>query len=86
MGEPIKSFRHGCCSASVFVNIRKISGVDVKMKDIVLQRNYKDRAGKWQGTNSFSVNELPKVLVAAQKAYDFITASTNNNEQNSTMN
>ena len=75
MSQPEKNFKQGCCSASVFVNEISRNGKTMEVKNVVLQRSYKDRNNKWQSTNSFGANELPKVIVAATKAYDYLTAT-----------
>jgi len=38
-----------------------------------MQRNYKDKEGRWAKANSFRVNDIPKAIVALQKAYENLT-------------
>jgi len=33
---------------------------------------YRDKAGQWQGTNSLSINDLPKAITALQQAYEYL--------------
>ncbi len=40
------------------------------MKTVVLQRTYKDKDGSFKHTTSFAVNDIPKALLALEKAYD----------------
>jgi len=35
---------------------------------------YKDKTGQWQGTNRLSLNDLPKAILALQKAFEYLTA------------
>ena len=74
MAQPEKVFKQGCCSASVFVNTIDKDGRQINVRSVSLQRSYKDRDGKWQTTSSYGVNELPKLIMAATKAYDYLTA------------
>jgi hypothetical protein len=42
---------------------------------VSLQRSYKDRNGEWKRTHSFRQNDLPKALLALQKAFEHIALS-----------
>ena len=74
MAKPEKTFRQGSCSASAFVNGIKKNGKDIEMKKVSVQRSYKERDGSWKNTNSYGVNDLPKLALVASKAYDYLTA------------
>lgn len=74
MAQPEKTFRQGACSASIFVNGINKNGKDIEIPKVALQRGYKDKDGNWQTTNSYGINDLPKLIVAANKAYDYLTA------------
>jgi len=73
MTQPEKSFRQGACSASIFANEIEKNGKPILMPKVSIQRRYKDKSGKWQSTNSYGINDLPKLIVAASKAYDYLT-------------
>jgi hypothetical protein len=38
----------------------------------VLEVRYRDKAGNWKGTNSLSLNDLPKAILALQQAYEYL--------------
>ena len=38
--------------------------------NVTLQKGYKDKEGVWKNTGKLRVNELPKAILALQKAYD----------------
>jgi hypothetical protein len=42
---------------------------------VTLQRNYKDRNGEWKTTHSFRQHDLPKALLALQKAFEHLSMS-----------
>lgn len=74
MAKPEKKFRQGCVSVSIFANEIKVNGASVPRMNVVPQRVYKDKEGNWQNSSSFGVNEIPKLIVALSKAYDYLTA------------
>ena len=80
MTQPEKSFRQGGCSASIFANEIKRNGKPVMVAKVSVQRRYKDKDGSWQSTNSYGVNDLPKLIIAASKAYDYLTAKEEGTE------
>lgn len=76
MPTPEITFRHGACSASVWENNYRKGNQDYTVKNITFQRQYKDKDGKWQSTNSLQVNDIPKAVLVLNKAYEFLTASS----------
>lgn len=75
MTKPEKVFRMGAVRASVFRNTLERNGEPVPIPKIIIEVRYKDRTGKWQGTNSLSINEVPKAVMALQKAYEYLVSS-----------
>ena len=74
MAQPEKTFRQGCVSASVFANSISKNGRSIEIRNVVLQRNYRDKDGNWKGTKSFGINDLPKILVAGSSVRNFYTS------------
>ncbi len=37
---------------------------------VTMQRNYKDKNDQWQKTQSLRANDIPKAVLALQKAYE----------------
>ena len=75
MAQPEKSFRQGSCSASVFANEIQKNGKTIQMPKVSVQKSYKDKNGNgWKTTNSYGVNDLPKLALVASKAYEYLTA------------
>lgn len=71
--QPEKRFRQGNCTASVFVNKIQKDGQEIEAHNVVLQKSYTDKEGNWQSANSFGRNDLPKIIRAAEKAFDYLT-------------
>lgn len=75
MTKPERVFRMGAVRASIFRNTLEREGESVPVPKVIIEVRYKDRTGKWQGTNSLSINELPKAILALQKAYEYLVSS-----------
>lgn len=70
---PEKKFRAGALSATVWLNKgQKLDGEESEYRTISFDRNYMDKAGKWQSSNSLRINDLPKAAVILQKAYEYL--------------
>ncbi|HLD72899.1 MAG TPA: hypothetical protein VJA23_04900 [Candidatus Nanoarchaeia archaeon] len=67
---PEKKFRAGAVSATVWRN--KSQKGEGEYNTVSLERSYKDKEGQWQATNSLRTNDLPKAVMALQKAYEHI--------------
>lgn len=72
MSKPEKVFKMGAVRASVFVNTITREGRTIPIRKVVLEVRYKDKDGQWQGTNSLSLNELPKAITALQQVYEYL--------------
>lgn len=73
MSKPEKAFSQGSCRASIFVNEVRQNGNIARIKKASIQKRYWDRDGNWQNSNSYDVNDLPKLIFVAMKAYDYLT-------------
>ena len=72
MGKPVKVFKAGAVEAAIFENERTVGGRKLKMHNVVFKRSYKDKDGKWQHTDSFGINDVPKVELLSKKSYEFM--------------
>ncbi len=70
---PEKKFRAGAISATVWKNHSERDGNVVEYRTVSLDRNYQDKNGEWNSTNSLRINDLPKATLVLQKAYEYIT-------------
>lgn len=70
---PEKKFSTGALSATIWQNQGKSKeGQDISYKTVTFQRRYKDPNGEWQTASSLRINDLPKVSLILQKAYEYI--------------
>jgi hypothetical protein len=73
MTKPETVFKIGAVRASVFRNIiTSNAGKSIALAKVVVEVRYKDKSGQWQSTNSLSINDLPKAILALQKAYEYL--------------
>ena len=72
MTKPETVFKVGAVRASVFQNTIEKAGRSIALPKVVIEVRYKDKNGNWQGTNSLSINDLPKAILALQKAFEYL--------------
>ena len=72
MSKPETVFKIGAVRASIFRNIIEKAGKSIPLPKVVIEVRYKDKTGQWKGTNSLSINDLPKAILALQKAFEYL--------------
>ena len=72
MAKPETVFEVGAVRASVFRNVIQKNGQSIPLPKVVVEVRYKDKTGQWNGTNSLSINDLPKAILALQKAFEYL--------------
>ena len=72
MVKPEIVFKVGAVRASIFRNTIEKNGKLISLPKVAIEVRYKDKTGKWQGTNSLSLNDLPKAILALQKAFEYL--------------
>ena len=77
MPGPETQFERGACRASIFYNEINKDGKTEKIPNVVISRNYLDKNKEWKRTNTFRLNDLPKLIIVATKAYDYLTSKKN---------
>lgn len=78
MAKPEKIFKIGAVRASVFQNPITRNGETIMLPKVVLEVRYRDKHGQWKSTNSLSINDLPKAILALQSAYSYILQNKSN--------
>ena len=77
MTKPETVFKMGAVRASIFRNTIEKAGQMIPLPKVVIEVRYKDKTGQWQGTNSLSLNDLPKAILALQKAFEYLIEHKN---------
>ena len=65
---PVKQFREGDVSASVFARERN----GTTFHSVSFTRSYKDRDGQWKYTKNFDVDDLGKLVTVAQRSAEYV--------------
>ncbi|MFC1636797.1 hypothetical protein ACFL5Z_18375 [Planctomycetota bacterium] len=71
MTKPEKKFSCGSISASIWANNKAVNGETVKFYSVTINKAYKE-GEEWKYTNSFNIEDLPKVALVATEAYKYI--------------
>lgn len=80
--KPEAKFWFQGISATVWSNTQKdAKGNEFTVKTVNLQRSYKDKDGNWQNTDSFKASDVPKAILALQKAYEHCLTSKKEDEE-----
>ena len=80
MRKPEKKISCGPISASVWSKIKTIEGEKVKFNSITINKAYKD-GEDWKHTNSFNIEDLPKVTLVANEVYKYIKLKCTNSDE-----
>ena len=73
MAQPEKRFKAGSCEAAVFENEIVRDGQTVNVKKVAIQKRYKTQDDEWKSTHSLDKNDIPKMMLALSKAYEYLT-------------
>ena len=71
MPKPEKKFNCGSISASIWANTKAVNGEAVKFYSVTINKAYKEE-DEWKYTDSFNIEDLPKVALVANEAYKYI--------------
>ncbi|MEM3370645.1 MAG: hypothetical protein QXW00_03035 [Candidatus Woesearchaeota archaeon] len=67
---PEKKIKAGAITATIWKNRSEAGGNE--FRTISLSRNYKDKDGNWQRTQTLRVSDLPKAQLVLAKAYEYL--------------
>jgi hypothetical protein len=79
MSQPEISFKVGAVRAAIFRNTIQRGPKTVNIGKVILEVRYRDKDGQWKSTHSMSANELPKAILALQKAYEYLMVKKTDN-------
>ena len=72
--KPERHFKFGGVRVSVWRDVRKgPTGASFETRSVTLDRAYKDSNDEWQNTGSMRENDIPKAILALQKAFAYMT-------------
>jgi len=70
--KPIKDFRSGGIQASVWRNEVQKDGDTVVRNSVKIQKRFKNEKGDYENTDYYFRDDLPRLILVAQKAFEFI--------------
>lgn len=71
---PIKEFRAGAIRAAIWENESEVEGRKVKRHSIRIEKRFFDqKTGAWRASDYFFANDLPRLRLVAEQAFEFIT-------------
>ncbi len=79
MTKPEKKFICGSISASIWANTKVVTGETVKFYSVTINKAYKE-GEEWKHTNSFNIEDLPKVALVANEAYKYVRLRENDSQ------
>ncbi len=71
--KPIKDFRSGGIQASVWRNEVQKDGQTVVRHSVRIQKQFRKEDGDYENTDYYFRDDLPKLILVAQKAFEYIT-------------
>ena len=69
--KPEKVFRIGSVSGSVFENVIETDGGKRKIRNVNLQRRYKD-GNEWKSSSSFGLGDLPQAIEVLRLSFEYV--------------
>ena len=70
--KPEKVFRIGLVSGSVFVNKIDTENGKREIRNVNLQRRYKDGDGEWQSSSSFGLGDIPQAMEVLRLSLNYV--------------
>ena len=71
MQKPEKKFSCGPVSASIWAKNKTVGGEAVKFYSVTITKAYKE-GEDWKYTNSFDIEDMPKVALVTNEVYKYI--------------
>ena len=72
MAGPEKIIKVGAVQASIFQNQVEKNGKPISVPKVLVQVRYKKDNNEWAGTSSLGLADIPKAILALQKAFEFL--------------
>ena len=70
---PIKEFRSRGIKAAIWRKDVQKDGHTFVRHSVRIQKSYRDEAGNWKTTEYFYPEDLPRLALVAEKAFEFIS-------------
>ena len=81
MPQPEIIFRHGPCSVAIFVSESEQDGEKIVTRSAHVDRRHRDENGNFCSTNNLRANDSPKMVLCLNKAYEYMTANGDSEDE-----
>jgi len=79
--KPIKEFRAGTLRAAIWKEDRQDAGRQTARFSVKIEKRYFDETSKeWRNTDYFFANDLPRLCLVAERAFEFIVLGESQDE------
>lgn len=79
--KPTKEFRAGTVKAAVWKEQREENGRSSTRYSVKIEKRYFDEASQeWRNTDYFFANDLPRLRLVAERAFEFIVLGDTQDE------
>jgi hypothetical protein len=78
--KPEKVFSTGAIHVSVWKNESIKDGNKSEFRTVSVQRRYADKNGEWKSTSTLRINDLPRVTLALNKAFEYLVLKGQDSE------
>ncbi|MFH2106519.1 MAG: DUF1670 domain-containing protein [Candidatus Micrarchaeota archaeon] len=76
--KPVKAFKAGGIQSSIFKHVRQAQSGEnaafISYNAQITKQFYDKNSEEWKGTTNFDANDLPKLILVAQKSYDYMVS------------
>ena len=79
MQKPEKKFSCGPVSASIWAKSKTVEAETAKFYSVTITKAYK-KGEDWKYTNSFDIEDMPKVALVANEAYKYARLRENDSQ------
>jgi len=82
MNKPTKKFETGGVSVAIWANEIETANGPKTVDRVTVERRYKDQAtGEWKNASGFQSNEIPRLILCLQKAYEHMVFKKRDGEE-----
>jgi len=79
--KPIKDFRAGNIQASLWEKRVEQHGQNVIRYSVRIQKQFRKEDGNYENTEYYFRDDLPKLILVAQKAFEYIALKTSKDSE-----
>lgn len=79
--KPIHKVSCGSISVAIWLNEIETGSGTRTIERVTAERRYKDKDGTWKSANHYSVNDLARLILALQKAQEYLLLKSHRKDE-----